>query len=420
MKHLQDLNLKISQNKDKLDSWISNQIGKVFIPLYTSVDIRISDHKVVPVDTNVFPAGFNNLSEIFKKQASSLFKGYFHREYPNTNNILIIPELHTRNTFYWENISVLKSILENVGYRVEVGIISDDNLPDEMEFEAALGKSVKAYIATKQDSKVVTSNYIPDLLLINNDFSEKCPKTLRDILQPVEPPVEIGWHTRKKSVHFEFYNKLAGEVAEILGIDPWVISIDTIVDEGVDFDSREDRVKVAQVVDSMISKLKTEYEARGIKEDPYLFIKSNSGTYGMAVVNVSSGNDVIGFNSEKRKRMRVSKGGNPVRDVVIQEGVPTSLKFGLDITAEPVFYLVDTKVAGGFLRLNKSKNEFENLNTRGMEFAHIDPCDETARSKDVEILCSPALELISRIATIAAGYEIEKILDEGGCKEEVS
>ncbi len=420
MKHLQDLNLKISQNKDKLDSWISNQIGKVFIPLYTSVDIRISDHKVVPVDTNVFPAGFNNLSEIFKKQASSLFKDYFHREYPNANSILIIPELHTRNTFYWENISVLKSILENVGYRVEVGIISDDNLPDEMEFEAASGKSVKAYKAVKKDNKVVTPNYIPDLLLINNDFSEKCPKTLRDILQPVEPPVEIGWHTRKKSVHFEFYNKLAGEVAEILGIDPWVISIDTIDDEGVDFDSREDREKVAQVVDSMISKLKTEYEARGIKEDPYLFIKSNSGTYGMAVVNVSSGNDVIGFNSEKRKRMRVSKGGNPVRDVVIQEGIPTSLKFGSDISAEPVFYLVDTNVAGGFLRLNKSRNEFENLNSRGMEFANIDPCDETVRSKDVETLCSPALELISRIATIAAGYEIEKILDEGGCKEEVS
>lgn len=420
MKHLQDLNLKISQNKDKLDSWISNQIGKVFIPLYTSVDIRISDHKVVPVDTNVFPAGFNNLSEIFKKQASSLFKDYFHREYPNANSILIIPELHTRNTFYWENISVLKSILENVGYRVEVGIISDDNLPDEMEFEAALGKSVKAYRATKQDNKVVTSNYIPDLLLINNDFSEKCPKTLRDILQPVEPPVEIGWHTRKKNVHFEFYNKLAGEVAEILGIDPWVISIETISKQGVDFDSREDRGKVAQVVDSMISKLKRQYEEKGAQETPYVFIKSNSGTYGMAVLNVSSGDEVRNLNSEKRKRMRVSKGGKPVRDVVIQEGIPTSLKFGLDITAEPVFYLIDTQVAGGFLRLNKSRNEFENLNSRGMEFVHIDPCDETARSKDVEILCSPTLELISRIATIAAGYEIEKILDEGGCKEEVS
>jgi len=420
MKHLQDLNLKISQNKDKLDSWINNQIDKVFIPLYTSVDLRISNHKIVPVDTNVFPAGFNNLSEIFKKQASTLFKNYFHREYPNVNSILIIPELHTRNTFYWENISVLKSILENVGFRVKVGIISDHNLPDEMEFEAASGKSVKAYRATKIDNKVVTPNYTPDLLLINNDFSEKCPKTIRDISQPVEPPVEIGWHTRKKSVHFEFYNKLAAEVAEILGIDPWVISIETVSEQGVDFDSKEDRGKAAQVVDSMLRRLKGEYEEREVKEEPYLFIKSNSGTYGMAVINVSSGDDVVGLNSEKRKRMRVSKGGNPVRDVVIQEGIPTSLKFGSDITAEPVFYLVDTQVAGVFLRLNKSRNEFENLNSRGMEFIHIDPCDETALLKDVEILCSPALELVSRIATIAAGYEIEKILDEGGCKEEVS
>ena len=420
MKHLQDLNLKISQNQDKLDSWIKGQIDKVFIPLYTSVDLRISDYKVVPVDTNVFPAGFNNLSEIFRKQASSLFKDYFHREYPNINSILIIPELHTRNTFYWENISVLKSILENVGYRVEVGIISDHNLPDEMEFEAASGKTVKAYKAVKKDNKVVVPNYIPDLLLINNDFSEKCPKTIRDISQPVEPPVEIGWHTRKKSIHFEFYNKLAGEVAEILGIDPWVISIETVSEQGVDFDSREDREETAQVVDSILSRLKREYEERGVRENPYLFIKSNSGTYGMAVVNVANGDDVRGLNSEKRKRMRVSKGGQPVRDVVIQEGIPTSLKFGSDISAEPVFYLVDAEVAGGFLRLNKGRSEFENLNSRGMEFAHIDPCDETVQSKDIETLCSPALELISRIATIATGYEIEKILDEGGCKEEVS
>jgi glutamate--cysteine ligase len=420
MKYLLDLNLKIAQNRDKLDFWINAQIEKVFIPLYTSVDIRISDHKVVPVDTNVFPAGFNNLSEIFRKHASSLFKDYFHREYPNINNILIIPELHTRNTYYWENISVLKSILENVGYRVEVGIISDHNLPDEMEFEAAFGKSVKAYRATKKDNKVIIPNYTPDLLLINNDFSERCPKTLRDISQPVEPPVEIGWHTRKKSVHFEFYNKLAGEVAEILGIDPWVISIETVSEQGVNFDSPDDREGTAQTVDSILRRLKSEYEERGIKEEPYLFIKSNSGTYGMAVINVSNGDDIRALNSDKRKRMRVSKGGKAVRDVVIQEGIPTSLKTGSDIVAEPVFYLVDAKVAGGFLRLNKSRSEFENLNSRGMEFAPLDPCDETVLSRDVETLCSPALELISCIATIAAGYEIEKILDEGGCKEEVA
>ena len=420
MNHLQDLNSKITKNKDKLDLWIKDQIKKVFIPLYTSVDLRISEHKIVPVDTNVFPAGFNNLSDTFRNRASSLFKDYFDREYPKMNSILIIPELHTRNTFYWENISVLKSILENVGYRVEVGIISDDDLPEEMEFEAASGNKVKAYRALKDNNRVTIPNLNPDLLLINNDFSEQCPKTLRDITQPVEPPVEIGWHTRKKSIHFEFYNKLAQEVAQILEIDPWVISIDTIDDYGVDFDSREDREKIAQVADLMINRLKIQYKERGISEEPYLFIKSNSGTYGMAVVNVSSGDDVRALNSDKRKRMRVSKGGSPVRDVVLQEGIPTSLKYESDISAEPVFYLIDAQVAGGFLRLNKSRNTLENLNSRGMEFAHIDPCDESTHIEEVETLCSPALELVSRIATIAAGYEIEKILDEGGCVEEVA
>ena len=420
MDHIRDLNRKIAGNKENLDTWIKGQIDKAFIPLYTSVDLRISDHKIAPVDTNVFPAGFNNLSSIFRDRASNLFKNYFQREYPSTQSILIIPELHTRNAFYWENILTLKSILVNVGYEVNVGVIGGDNLPDEMEFEAASGTKVKAYKAIKKDNRVIIPQHNPDLLLINNDFSEQCPKTLRDITQPVEPPVEIGWHTRKKSIHFEFYNKLAADVADILGVDPWVLSIDTIDDDGVDFDNREDREKVAQVVDSMVKRLKVENEARGIEEDPYLFIKSNSGTYGMAVINVSNGDDVRSLNSDKRKRMRVSKGGNPVRDVVIQEGIPTAFKYESDIAAEPVFYLVDTQVAGGFLRLNKTRNDLENLNSRGMEFAHIDPCDESTPLEDLEIVCSPALELVSRLATIAAGYEIEKILDEGGCKEEVA
>lgn len=420
MEHIKLINKKIADNRDELDRWIRSQVEKAFIPLYTSVDLRISDYKIAPVDTNVFPAGFNNLSETFRAKATSLFRDYFNREYPSIESILIIPELHTRNTFYWENIFVLKSIVENAGYKVEVGIISDDDLPDEMEFEAASGKKVKAFRALKNNQRVTIPDLDPDLLLINNDFSEQCPKTLRDITQPVEPPVEIGWHTRRKSIHFEFYNKLSGEVAAIIGVDPWIICIDTIEEIGVDFDNPEDRERVAQVVENTLSRLKSNYQERGISQEPYLFIKSNSGTYGMAVVNVSGGDDVRGLNSEKRKRMRVSKGGNPVRDVVIQEGIPTSFKYDSNISSEPVFYLVDSQVAGGFLRLNKSRNTLENLNSRGMEFAHIDPCDETPHIDKVDTICSPALELVARIATIAAGYEIEKILDEGGCKEEVA
>jgi glutamate--cysteine ligase len=271
----------------------------------------------------------------------------------------------------------------------------------------------------KENHRIFTSKMSPDLLLINNDFSEKCPKTLKDIIQPVEPPVEIGWHTRRKSVHFEYYNKLAGEAARLIGIDPWIISIDTVSLEGIDFDNPGDRDKAAMIADSMLDGLRKVYSEKGIPQDPYLFIKSNSGTYGMAVISVSNGDEIRSLNAEGRKRMRVSKGGKPVRDIVIQEGIPTALKWESGASAEPVFYLIESKVAGGFLRVNKGKDDHENLNTRGMEFSPMYVEGNKAGDGDGSVIYSPVHELVSCIASIAAGYEIEEILREGGCKEEV-
>ena len=420
MKPLDILNERINEKRHELESWVAAQTEKVLVPLYTSVDLRVSDYKIAPVDTNVFPAGFNNLSDVFRDRASELFRDYFVRKYPKVERILIIPELNTRNPFYWENISVLKSILEKVDYQVQVGIVSDDFYHDEMRFKALDGKEVLVYKVIKDGHRVTTMAGDTDLVLINNDFSEKCPKTLRDIVQPVEPPVEIGWHTRKKSVHFEFYNKLAGEVASILDIDPALISIRTVLEQGVNFDSPEDRDRAAQCVESVLCELKEEYEKRGINYDPYLYLKSNSGTYGMAVMNVADGEGVRALNSEGRKRMRVSKGGKPVRDIVIQEGIPTSLELGSGATSEPVLYMVEAKVAGGFLRINKSKDTLENLNTRGMEFAAMYPEGEQRGDENGGASLTPAYELLACVASIAAGYEIEKILKEGGCKEEVS
>ncbi len=420
MKPLEILNERISEKKTELESWVAAQTEKVLVPLYTSVDLRVSDYKIAPVDTNVFPAGFNNLSQKFRDHASELFRDYIVRKYPKVKSILIIPELNTRNQFYWENISVLKSILEKVDYKVQVGIVSDDFYHDEMSFKALDGKEVLVYKVIKDGHRVVTTAGDPDLILINNDFSDKCPKTLRDIVQPVEPPVEIGWHTRRKSVHFEYYNKLAGEVADILDIDPATISIKTVPEEGVNFDSPEDRDRAAKCVESIMEELKEEYVRMGIDYDPYLFLKSNSGTYGMAVMSVKDSEGVRSLNSEGRKRMRVSKGGKPVRDIVIQEGIPTSLTLSSGASAEPVIYLVQAQAVGGFLRLNKSKDTLENLNTRGMEFSDMYSPDDPLNKENGGAVLTPAYELLACVASIATGYEVEKILEEGGCKEEVS
>lgn len=413
MKPIEHISGAFSRESEKINQWIKEMCERVRVPLYTSVDLRISNFKVAPVDTNLFPAGFNNLSDDCRAHTAQLFRAYFLKRYPRINRVLLIPELHTRNPYYWENLFILKSIIESVGYSVGVGLVGEGLREERVEFEKLSDGKLTAYKLKREGNRVATSEFEPDLLLINNDFSTKRPEILREIAQPVDPPIELGWHTRRKAVHFEFYNKLVREFAELIGIDPWLISMPTKAVSGVSLDDLKDREKVAEAVDALLESTRIQYERHGIKERPYAVIKSNAGTYGMAVITVQDPEEVRDLNLEGRKRMRVSKGGVPVRDVVVQEGVPTALTSDSGRPAEPVAYLVEANVAGAFLRHNTDKSERENLNTRGMGFSSI-PCiyDEDGRKHFPQ-----AAQTISRIASVAAGYEIEKILREGGCKE---
>lgn len=414
MNILDTLSSKISEKEAELQKWFERHHENILIPLYSSVDIRVSENKVVPVDTNIFPAGFNNLSQDFRVNTGMLFKKVLGEKYPGTSKILIVPELHTKNSYYWENISVIKSTLENEGYEVRIGIVSDNFNNEQAEFETFSGQRLTAFKAKNAQHKIVLDDFIPEIILLNNDFSEKCPKTLRDIVQPVVPPMEMGWHTRRKDVHFEFYNSLAAEAAEIIGIDPWTVSIETCLVENVDFDIPEDRKRASECAKKVLEKVNEKYSEHGLSGKPTIFIKSNSGTYGMAVVNLEDIDSLILMNSSNRKRLRVTKGGMPVRDVVIQEGVPTVIKTRDNYAAEPVMYMVEDDVAGVFYRVNTKKSDTDNLNSSGMKFEEFDNTVENINS------IPEVLTLISKIAVIAAGYEIEKIIRDGGCKEAVN
>ncbi len=404
---IEELEKSIENKREEVSSWIDFHCEKVMVPLYSSVDLRFSEHKIAPIDTNVFPAGFNNLSDGFRKNAGKLFRGYLFSRYPSAKKILLVPELNTKNTYYWENIWVIKSVLEDEGYEVRVGIANEEFRRESASFSSASGQIIEAKRVFQEEGSAMIDGFVPDIVMINNDFSERCPKTLHNLRQPVLPPIEIGWHARKKDVHFEFYNRLCGELADILEVDPWVMSVETALESGVDFDFPEDRERVSARAGQVLSTVKSEYLKRDIDHKPSLFIKSNSGTYGMAVTSVSDPRSIIEMNSRDRKRMRVSKGGMPVRDVVIQEGVPTSLRVGNGLVGEPVVYLIQSQVAGMFYRVNSLRGELENLNSKGMEFL---PCEASLPNG-----IPPVFDLVSKVATIAAGYEIEKVLKDVDC-----
>src|SRR5919108_930598 len=173
MEFLDEINRKSEEKAEEIENWIGEQCRKVNVPLYTSVDLRISQHKITPVDTNVFPAGFNNLCPVFRERAANLFREHFIQSHPGAKRILIIPELHTRNPYYWENIYVIKSILESVDFLVGVGLVSDELYEDEVRFKTVTGEEVEAFRLKRDGNTVFISDFTPDLILINNDFSSK-------------------------------------------------------------------------------------------------------------------------------------------------------------------------------------------------------------------------------------------------------
>src|SRR5258705_7743331 len=68
--------------------------------------------------------------------------------------------------------------------------------------------------------------------------------------------------------------------------------------------------------------------------------------------------------------MAVGKEGLEVHEVLVQEGVYTFESVN-DAVAEPVVYMIDHFVVGGFYRVHTDRAQDQNLNAPGMQFAPL-------------------------------------------------
>src|ERR1700730_14342571 len=100
---LHQLEKHILNKQIVIELWIREQLRLPPPPFYASVDLRNSGFKVAPVDTNLFPAGFNNLNPDFMPLCIQAVQATIEQICPDVSRILLIPESHTRNIFYLEN-----------------------------------------------------------------------------------------------------------------------------------------------------------------------------------------------------------------------------------------------------------------------------------------------------------------------------
>ena len=98
---LAELEKHILDSMPAIERWFRLQFIERTAPFYSSVDLRNSGFKLAPVDTNLFPAGFNNLNPAFMPLAVQAAMSAIERVCPDTQRFLLVPENHTRNSYIY-------------------------------------------------------------------------------------------------------------------------------------------------------------------------------------------------------------------------------------------------------------------------------------------------------------------------------
>lgn len=394
-----------------IEHWFRKQWQEHAAPIYASVDLRNSGFKLAPVDTNLFPGGFNNLNPDFLPLCVQAMQGTVEKICPEARGVLLIPENHTRNLFYLQNVAQLVTILKQAGMLVRVGSLLPE-ITKPARIALPNGGELTLEPLVRSGNRIGLEGFDPCVVLLNNDLSAGAPDILKNLEQAIFPPLSAGWYTRRKSRHFAAYDRVANDFAALLGIDPWLINPYFATCNQINFHERVGEECLAVQVDAILQKMRVKYAEYGVKNDPFVIVKADAGTYGMGIMTVKDASEITGLNRRQRNKMAVVKEGLEVSDVLVQEGVYTFENIN-EAVAEPVVYMINHSVVGGFYRVHTDRGIDENLNAPGMHFVPLafeTSC--TLPNPDSAPDDTPnrfyAYGVVARLALLAASLELSE------------
>jgi glutamate--cysteine ligase len=409
---INELEQRILDSMPAIERWFRLEWMEHTPPFYSSVDVRNAGFKLAPVDTNLFPGGWNNLTAEMLPLAVQAAQAAIEKICPEAKNLLIIPENHTRNLFYLSNVAQLRRIFYMAGLNVRIGSINPD-IKETTVIELPTGESLTLEPVIRTPRRLGLKDFDPCTILLNNDLSAGAPGILEDLHeQYLLPPLHAGWHVRRKSHHFRSYEELAKRFGKLIGIDPWLINPMFSQCGEVDFSEGTGMECLRSNVDALLTRIRRKYKEYGIHEKPFAVVKADNGTYGMGIMTVRDVKELEALNRKTRNKMSVIKDGQSVSEVIIQEGVITHERVN-EAVAEPVVYMMDRYVVGGFYRVHAERGVDENLNAPGASFVPL-AFEQSTHLPQPGIKPGASAPnrfymygVIGRLAMLAASYELE-------------
>ncbi len=405
---INELEQRVLDSMPAIERWFRLEWMEHTPPFYSSVDVRNAGFKLAPVDTVLFPAGWNHLTPSMLPLAVQAAMAAIEKICPEARNLLIVPENNTRNTFYLSSLAQLRRIFHMAGLNVRIGSISPD-VKKSTVIELPGGETITLEPVVRTRGRLGVKDFDPCTILLNNDLHAGVPGILEELHEQfLLPPLHAGWSTRRKSTHFKCYEEVSKRFGKLIGVDPWLVNpmFDKCGD--VDCSSAASMEALSDRVDALLSKVRKKYKEYGIKEKPFVVVKADNRSNGSGIMSVRDAKEL----SALRDKPGANGGNQGPCELILQEGVLTHERMN-DAVAEPVVYMMDRYVVGGFYRVHAERGEDESLNAPGSHYVPLAFAESTH-------LPQPGVKpgasapnrfymygVIGRLAMLAASYELE-------------
>ena len=408
---INELEQRILESTPVIERWFRLEWMEHTPPFYSSVDVRNAGFKLAPVDTNLYPSAWNHLTPEMMPLAVQAAMAAIEKICPEAKNLLLIPDNNT-DTFYLSNLLQLQRIFYQAGLHVRLGSLSKD-ITTTTTIDLPGGESITLEPLVRSKRRLGLKHFDPCTILLNHDLSTGVPGMLEDLHeQYLLPPLHAGWATRRKSNHFKAYEEVSKRFGKLLGMDPWLINPLFAQGGEVDFSNGQGLEGLRATTDALLTKIRRKYKEYGILEKPFVVIKADNGTAGMGVMTVRDVKELDDLSPVVRERMAHTKAGQFTNEVLVQEGVLTYERINRAV-AEPVVYMMDRYVVGGFYRVHAQRGVDENLNSPGSSFVPL-AFEQSAQLPQPGMKPGASVPnrfymygVIGRLAMLAASYELE-------------
>ncbi|MDE2368601.1 MAG: glutamate--cysteine ligase [Burkholderiales bacterium] len=349
---INELEQRILESMPAIERWFRLEWMEHTPPFYTSVDLRNAGFKLAPVDNDLFPRTFNNLTREMMPLAVQAAMAAIEKICPEAKNLLLIPDARTANTFYLQNLQRLIEIFTQAGLNVRLGAL-DTTMKTPTQLVLPDGSELTLEPLVRNRGRLGLKRFDPCTILLNNDLSGGVPRELEHLYeQYLLPPLHAGWPLRRKSRHFRSCEEVAKKFAKLLGLDAWLINPLHAGCGALDVERAAGLEALRGHADALLTKIRRKYKEYGITDKPYVVVKSDDAA-GIGLLTLRDA-------KELDDPARLRRGGAAPAEFVIQEGVPTFERMN-DAVAEPVVMMVDRYVVGGYYRVHAERAADEDL-----------------------------------------------------------